>query len=369
MKEGERYMEKKNNDDIDSSNFLEYIEDEELNKDIHELNLARKKLRKRLHELRMENNPEYQNLYGDFDKRRKLIDYGIDEYSGKANPENPEQREHHHNKKPKQETINQEMKISSSENPNQESKIPNTENLNGHKISENLNQNSRNIPENRWIEFFNRNNTLRDRFRDAFSQNVNIDPGRLLALTDGIFGMVMTLLAFGIELPATQMKTSQDIFNFIVSTLPTVGTVLVSFILVSTFWVYHHEVIKLKNMDTIYLWLNILYLASLSFIPFTTSLMGSYGQYFLIECVFIINIFIITLLFTACVHYANNKNFLENTMDKSQRKYYQHTFAIISLLTFVVVLGDYFINSAFTYLLIITPFIFIITQLKHDSNS
>ena len=30
MKEGERYMEKKNNDDIDSSNFLEYIQDEEL---------------------------------------------------------------------------------------------------------------------------------------------------------------------------------------------------------------------------------------------------------------------------------------------------------------------------------------------------
>ena len=304
-------MEKKNNK-INSNNFLDYIEDEELNKDIYELNLARKKVKKRLNELKTENKQESQNRYDEIKEKQKLID---------------------------------------------------------HNLSENFNSNKKEKYNQKQIEFLNRNNGLIDRFKDIFSQNLNIDPGRLLALTDGIFGMVMTLLAFGIELPTPQIKTSQDIFNFIVSTLPTVGTVLVSFILVSTFWVYHHEVIKLKNMDTIYLWLNILYLASLSFIPFTTSLMGSYGQYFIIECVFIINIFIITILFTACVRYANNKNYLENTMDNSQKKYYQHTFLIISLLTIIVVLGNYFINSAFTYLLILTPFIFIITQLKYENNS
>lgn len=30
---------------------------------------------------------------------------------------------------------------------------------------------------------------------------VNVDPSRMMALTDGIFGMVMTLLIFSIEVP------------------------------------------------------------------------------------------------------------------------------------------------------------------------
>lgn len=33
-------------------------------------------------------------------------------------------------------------------------------------------------------------------FKQSFESNIDIDPGRLLGLTDGIFGMVMTLLVF-----------------------------------------------------------------------------------------------------------------------------------------------------------------------------
>ena len=36
------------------------------------------------------------------------------------------------------------------------------------------------------------------RFKKALQSNIDIDPGRLMGLTDGIFGMVMTLLVFGI---------------------------------------------------------------------------------------------------------------------------------------------------------------------------
>ena len=36
------------------------------------------------------------------------------------------------------------------------------------------------------------------RFKKALQSNIDIDSGRLMGLTDGIFGMVMTLLVFGI---------------------------------------------------------------------------------------------------------------------------------------------------------------------------
>ena len=43
------------------------------------------------------------------------------------------------------------------------------------------------------------------RFKQSFESDLSIDPGRLMGLTDGIFGMVMTLLIFGIALPEMQI--------------------------------------------------------------------------------------------------------------------------------------------------------------------
>ena len=44
-------------------------------------------------------------------------------------------------------------------------------------------------------------------FKQSFESSVDIDPGRLLGLTDGIFGMVMTLLVFGLALPEVMLVT------------------------------------------------------------------------------------------------------------------------------------------------------------------
>ncbi len=51
------------------------------------------------------------------------------------------------------------------------------------------------------------------RFKKALQSNIDIDPGRLMGLTDGIFGMVMTLLVFGIALPELQIANYSDFYN------------------------------------------------------------------------------------------------------------------------------------------------------------
>ena len=52
-------------------------------------------------------------------------------------------------------------------------------------------------------------------FKLGLERNIDIDPGRLLGLTDGIFGMVMTLLVFGIALPELQITNYSDFVGFI----------------------------------------------------------------------------------------------------------------------------------------------------------
>ncbi len=202
------------------------------------------------------------------------------------------------------------------------------------------------------------------RFLNAFERDVDIDPGRLLGLTDGIFGMVMTLLIFGMALPEIQLLTEGDFLAFIHSLIPTVGVTLVSFILLACFWIYHHEFIKVKTLNMPYLWLNIFFLAGISFIPFTTSVIGVYSKFFLAEVIFGLNIFLTLVFFMLMFWYANRRNFLERKLSQSEKEYTYHTFFIIMGLTIIVNLLDFHVSSNFIYLFFLVPVISTIRDIR-----
>lgn len=207
-------------------------------------------------------------------------------------------------------------------------------------------------------------------FMDNLKKNVDIDPGRLLGLTDGIFGMVMTLLIFGMALPEAQLLTAGDFSAFIQSITRTVGVTLVSFVLLSSFWIYHHEFVKIKSLNIPYLWLNISFLACISFIPFTTSIVGNYSQFFLANVIFGLNIFLTILSFLLMFSYANKRNFLEKKVTEEEKKYTYHTFYVIMGLTIVINLLDFNVSRNFIYLYFLVPIISTVRdisfRLKHN---
>ena len=97
------------------------------------------------------------------------------------------------------------------------------------------------------------------RFLDAFEKDLDIDPGRLMGLTDGIFSIVMTLLIFGMALPEEKIVNYTGFIDFIGSISSVAGVVIVSFILLASFWLYHHEFMKIKKLNIPYIWLNMFY--------------------------------------------------------------------------------------------------------------
>ena len=208
-----------------------------------------------------------------------------------------------------------------------------------------------------------------ERFKQSFERDIDIDPGRLLGLTDGIFGMVMTLLIFGIAVPEIAMTSYTDYVSFLTTIAPTVGVTIVSFILISSFWVHHHEFIKVKNLNIPYLWLNIFFLICISFIPFTTSLIGSYSHFFLSEVLFGINILLVNITFLLMYIYANKRNFLENKPSKRERTHVLNTLLMIMCLTIVVNLLDFNVSSNFIYLFLLTPIISVIRDTTYKMKS
>ena len=219
------------------------------------------------------------------------------------------------------------------------------------------------------LEKFNKRLSDFERFKLSFERNIDIDPGRLLGLTDGIFGMVMTLLVFGIALPEMLITNNSDFISFISTLAPTIGVTIVSFILISSFWIYHHEFIKVKKLNIPYLWLNIFFLICISFIPFTTSLIGNYSQFFLSEALFGLNIFLTIVIFMLMYYYAYKRNFLEPMPSKREVRRVAHTFYMIMGLTVIVNLLDFNVSSNFIYLFLLAPVISTVRDIKFKMQS
>ena len=208
-----------------------------------------------------------------------------------------------------------------------------------------------------------------ERFKQGLESDIDIDPGRLMGLTDGIFGMVMTLLVFGIALPEIQITSYSDFIGFISSLTPTIGVTIVSFVLISSFWIYHHEFIKVKRLNIPYLWVNILFLICISFIPFTTSLIGHYSHFFLSEAIFGLDIFLTVVFFLLMYHYADSRLFLEEIPSDEEKRYVIHTFLIIMALTVIINLLDFNVSGNFIYLFLLVPVISTIRDIKFKMNS
>lgn len=229
------------------------------------------------------------------------------------------------------------------------------------KLSENINE--ENIDEEiRKLEKTNKKISTYQRFMDAFEKNIDIDPGRLMGLTDGIFSIVMTLLIFGMVLPDKEILNYTGFINFIGSITPIAGLILVSFIVLGSFWIYHHEFMKIKSLNMPYLWLNIFYLACLCFIPFTTSVIGNYSHFFLANVIFGVNILLVIVFFLFMFHYAHKRGFLEKYTSEKDKKYVFHTLYILMGVTIIVNLLDFNVNPNFIYLFLLIP---IISTLRH----
>ncbi len=97
---------------------------------------------------------------------------------------------------------------------------------------------------------------------------------RLEAFSDGVFAIVITLLILDIRFP--DVPYSQFI-EALRSVWPRILAYVLSFIIIGLYWVAHHNSMHaMKKTDRGFLWLNILFLLCVSFIPFPTSLLGRY---------------------------------------------------------------------------------------------
>ncbi len=109
-----------------------------------------------------------------------------------------------------------------------------------------------------------------------------LDRVRLLSLSDGVFAIAITLLVLSINLPPGSVGTTGTIpFTAIIRTWPDVFSYVISFLVIANFWVDHRHIFRYVDKHTSSVtWINILFLVTVAFLPFPTSLLGDYGGRF-----------------------------------------------------------------------------------------
>lgn len=103
----------------------------------------------------------------------------------------------------------------------------------------------------------------------------NADPGRVLAFTDGVFAIIVTILVLDLEVP--DLGSGQSLRASLEQIRPTFLAFVVSFLLVGMYWAWHRVVfasVRFVNRDVV--WLNLLFLLPVSMIPFVASMLGEY---------------------------------------------------------------------------------------------
>jgi uncharacterized membrane protein len=123
---------------------------------------------------------------------------------------------------------------------------------------------------------------------------------RLLALTDGVVAIALTLLVLQLQVPLESVKADPNsasaLWDALSPDVSELTSYLVSFLVIAQFWMVHHRVLRgMRGHSEGLAWRNFSFLLALTLMPFTSDLIGRYGTNPLAITLFGINLVAISL--------------------------------------------------------------------------
>jgi uncharacterized membrane protein len=97
---------------------------------------------------------------------------------------------------------------------------------------------------------------------------------RIGAFSDGVFAIAFTLLVLNLQVPKVPVS---EFVSRVLALWPNFLSYLLSAVIIGIYWVAHHNMFHyIKRSNRPLLWINILFLLSVAFIPFPAGLLGEY---------------------------------------------------------------------------------------------
>jgi uncharacterized membrane protein len=132
---------------------------------------------------------------------------------------------------------------------------------------------------------------------------------RLKDLSDGIFAFAMTLLILGIDIPKLPKEvTNTELLKHLALQWREIATYVISFLNIGNYWILHHTIFAyLAYTNRTLAQLNLIFLLTVTFLPYPTVLQGEYGRQSIVALVYGITITINYALLLIVAWYAYSK--------------------------------------------------------------
>jgi uncharacterized membrane protein len=101
---------------------------------------------------------------------------------------------------------------------------------------------------------------------------------RVVFFSDAVFAIVITLLVLPLTAEIELPEQSADLAHDIWRQWPRMLSFVVSFLVIGQFWIAHHRMFShLRAYDQTLIWLNLVSLLSVCFLPFPTAVLGAHS--------------------------------------------------------------------------------------------
>lgn len=154
-----------------------------------------------------------------------------------------------------------------------------------------------------------------------------IDENRVINFSDAVFAFAATLLVLKIDLPqlsGVEVDIQTQLATSLVNLWPQYLANVISFLAIGYYWLTHHIIFGLvRRFNRTIVWMNIIFLILLSFLPFPVDLYGDYYNVPVIVVFYAASIATLGFALLAIWLYASHNNrLIDSHMSKRRIRFF-----------------------------------------------
>jgi uncharacterized membrane protein len=144
-----------------------------------------------------------------------------------------------------------------------------------------------------------------------------VEFSRIVAFSDGVFAIAITLLVLTIEIP----ENSNDLTRVLDDQIGDFFAYALSFAVLGKLWLAHHRFFSaLARFDSTLMGINLVYLAFVALVPFTSELLGDYSDHSIAVIFYAASMFAVSITFTIQIVYSYRANLVKPEMRDLERR-------------------------------------------------
>jgi hypothetical protein len=152
--------------------------------------------------------------------------------------------------------------------------------------------------------------------KNSYNKIAGHDIGRIIAISDAVFGVAMTLLVLEIKVPEVE-GSDKDLAMAFFKLMPKFLVYFLSFMTAGIFWMGQASQFEhIKKSDRNLIWINLIFLLFVSVLPFTTAFLGDYIDHNFGIAIYWLNIFLLGLMLYINWNYATKHGFVEKEVQE-----------------------------------------------------